>query len=177
MAFPSFVISQKGQQAKNAAQKKKKKSRNLARSMRKSSERVPLFPLPNSLPSPSAGLCSLGWCKKSGCFRAEDDQSYFSRKHRRDRERDPIIKSSLRIIVSFLFRASRWSTEIKREAHSRLLKRRGFGGFPSQWVRCRFDRILLVLAETPLQPALLLLRLCAGGRREVAPGRRHGGCG
>ena len=37
------------------------------------------------------------------------------------------------------------------------------------------DRILLVLAESPLQPALLLLGLRARGRREVAPGRR-GGC-
>jgi hypothetical protein len=177
MAFPSFVISQKGQQAKNAAQKKKKKSRNLARSMRKSSERVPLFPFPNSLPSPSAGLCSLEWCKKSVCFRAEDDQSYFSRKHRRDRERDPIIKSSLRIIVSLLFRASRWSTEIERERTLPYPKTPGLRRIIISVGPLSFDRILLVLAETPLQPALLLLRLCAGGRREVAPGRRHGGCG
>jgi len=85
---------------------------------------------------------------------------------------DPIIKSSLRIIFS-LFVQVVVSTE-KRAQHSRIPKRRGFAERilvgPLSLSRIRM-RVLLLLAETPLQPAFLLLGLWARGRWEVAPGR------
>jgi hypothetical protein len=120
---------------------------------------------PFHLVLPFQPACSLEWCKKWFVPRTI---VVFSRKYRR--ARDPIIKSSLELFSPSV-RASR---EHGERAHSRILKRRGFGDWRISAGPLSLDRVLLVLAETPLQPALLLFRLCACGRRETAPGRRCG---